>query len=129
MTFECLKVREDVRRGLNSLLAVSASSFFLALIGMVWRVVEPPEYSIFRQYPVGAITPAAWQAGALTLAAVSLIASRYFECRSDVIAAEMRACVASTVTYLEALEMQVSAAHCDAAPARSDSSRTDEIWC
>lgn len=87
---EDLKVRDDMHRILTSLLAVAALSFLAALIAMVWQVIAPPEHSIFRQSPATTEASVVWQAVALGLAAVSLIASRHIECRRQALAAELK---------------------------------------
>jgi hypothetical protein len=85
---EDLKVRDDMHRILTALLAVAALSFLAALIAMVWQVIAPPEHSIFRQSPATTDASVVWQAVALGLAGISLIASRYIECRRHALVAE-----------------------------------------
>jgi hypothetical protein len=90
VVIEHFKVREDLHHVLTSLLAVAALSFLAALIAMVWQVIAPPEHSIFRQSPATTEASVAWQAVALGLAAVSLFASRYVECRWQALAIELK---------------------------------------
>ena len=90
LVIEHLKAREDLHRVVTSLLAVAALSFLAALIAMVWQVIAPPEHSIFSQSPATDDASVVWQAVALGLAAISLIASRYIECRRQSLVAELK---------------------------------------
>ena len=90
VVIEHFEVREDLHRVVTSLLAVAALSFLAALIAMVWQVIAPPEHSIFSQSPATDDASVVWQAVALGLAAISLIASRYIECRRQSLSAELR---------------------------------------